>query len=422
MPIAAADLGIIEAALHSDVDSVTLSDKSLVKITTARPKANGGKGVRCIKSVVASDGSTPIQVNQHDCTKASKYSDYAKSGRRVAWVLVGKFPHRAAVAMVDGKLASAVPTLPGAAIGVPGLADEGAAPAAKDDGKDVVAAGPGPDGAVASAKDAAADVEMPPALPADDPSVEKAAALEDSEPPLKAAKHDASAPSPADLSCASAVFSSVEKESEAFWKLEEILAAHLHGRNEDYNAKRIATGEKPLNFVLVAAEVVDNPVLSGAFEARKKYIEAARGQKEARERYAFHGTHPSRVSSLCDRGLLPFGHALNPAKSPVDSGYFGSCKKGVYVSRYADYTLKYANRLIPLRPGERCRTILFRCVPGLSKHIDKMCGPIDPTLGFDSHSSPQFLEWFLFNADQCCPSHILTLEALEDTRTASDDM
>lgn len=44
-----------------------------------------------------------------------------------------------------------------------------------------------------------------------------------------------------------------------------------------------------------------------------------------------------------------------------------------------------------------------------------------PTSGYHSHSSSAGSEWYLFNEDQCCPSYILTVKAIEDTRTAADD-
>ena len=91
------------------------------------------------------------------------------------------------------------------------------------------------------------------------------------------------------------------------------------------------------------------------------------------------------------------------------------------MSRYADYTFKYANRQVPLEPGDTCKVIMFRTLPGRSKHIPKLIGAIDPTGGFDSHSSPQFLEWYLFSEDQLCPQYVLHILAREDTRTAADD-
>jgi hypothetical protein len=37
----------------------------------------------------------------------------------------------------------------------------------------------------------------------------------------------------------------------------------------------------------------------------------------------------------------------------TDEGWFGTPKKGVYVSRYLDYTLKYSNGGEPLQPGHQ---------------------------------------------------------------------
>ena len=54
---------------------------------------------------------------------------------------------------------------------------------------------------------------------------------------------------------------------------------------------------------------------------------------------------------------------------------------------------------------------LVRSAEWLSKSMEKVCAGMDPTPGFDSHSSPHYSEWFLINADHCCPSHVLTMEA-----------
>lgn len=401
MPIVATDLPAIEEALHRHAPAVVLGDGQELKVKVVRPKANAGAGAHCVQGILAEDGVTKVQFNEHDQGKKSAWTDLSKAGRRVTWVLVGMFPNRAAVPMLDGKLSKEVPLLPGAVVETADADKEGAGAEAKAKAK-----------AKVKAKADKAAEEPPGKKPKKGDCLPAVAVAEEA---AEAAAAAAAAPA------TEAVLRSIDRDTQQFWDLEAVLAANIHGRNEDYNAKRLKEGKKPISFVLVAAEVVDNPSLSVAFELRRKQISEARGGKEARERHAFHGTHPSRLTSLCDRGLLPFGHKANPAEKPVDSGYFGCSKKGVYVSRYADYTLKYANRLIPLRPGERCRIVLFRCLPGLSKHIEKLCGPIAPTPGFDSHSSPQYLEWYLFNADQCCPCHVLTIEAHEDTRTAADD-
>lgn len=225
--------------------------------------------------------------------------------------------------------------------------------------------------------------------------------------------------------CTEATLTPIDKNSEEFWELEEKFLAHLQGRNEDYVEKRIKKGLKPIRFVLVGAEKVSNTVLEARFEIKKQMIMKARAtepdSKDCRERVSFHGTHPKNLKSILKTGLLRFLHPLNPCKQQVDDGYFGSNKKGVYVSRYADYTLKYSNRVCAVEPADEVKTIMFRTMPGKSLHIKKLAGGIDPTEGYDSHSSPTFLEWYLFDEAQCCPQYVLTVKAVEDTRTAADD-
>lgn len=213
----------------------------------------------------------------------------------------------------------------------------------------------------------------------------------------------------------------ISKDSEEFWELEEKFNANLQGSNEDYVGNRIKAGKKPLRFILVGAEKVVNPVLEARFELKKNELCAIRDAKEVRERTSFHGTHPKNLKSLLHYSLLRFKHPLNPCKAQVDDGYFGTNKKGIYVSRYADYTLKYSNRVCALDAGDEVKTIMFRTLPGRSKHIEKLVGPIDPTPGYDSHSSPTFLEWYLFDEAQVCPVYVLKVKAVEDTRTAADD-
>ncbi|CUG86046.1 poly (ADP-ribose) polymerase, putative [Bodo saltans] len=226
-------------------------------------------------------------------------------------------------------------------------------------------------------------------------------------------------------SAVDAVLTPMDKNSEEFWELEEKFLAHLQGRNEDYVEKRIKKGKKPIRFVLIGAEKISNPLLEARFEIKKNAMTIERSAsgdaKECRERVSFHGTHPKNVKSIVKTGLLRFQHPLNPCKQQVDDGYFGTNKKGIYVSRYADYTLKYSNRVAPVEPGDEVKTIMFRTMPGKSKHIEKLVGGIDPTVGYDSHSSPTFLEWYLFDEAQCCPQYVLLVKAMEDTRTAADD-
>eukprot|EP01059_Diplonema_ambulator_P000997 TRINITY_DN1076_c1_g2_i1.p1 TRINITY_DN1076_c1_g2~~TRINITY_DN1076_c1_g2_i1.p1 ORF type:complete len:538 (+),score=99.17 TRINITY_DN1076_c1_g2_i1:24-1616(+) len=213
----------------------------------------------------------------------------------------------------------------------------------------------------------------------------------------------------------------VDKDSEEFWDLEERFNGNLQGRNEDYVGKRIKDGKKPIRFILAGAERVENLVLECRFELKKLKLAQSGGTKETRERVSFHGTHPKNCKSICRTSLLRFKHKLNPCKTQSDDGWFGKNTMGVYVSRYADYTLKYANRLCPLKPEDTAKTILFRTLPGKSKHVQKIQAGMEPTAGYDSHSSPDFLEWYLFDEDQLCPEYVLQVRAEEDTRTKADD-
>ena len=221
--------------------------------------------------------------------------------------------------------------------------------------------------------------------------------------------------------CTDAILTPIPTDGAEFWDLEEKFNANLQGRNDDYVLKRIQEGKKPIRFVLVGAERISNSILQARFEVKKREMLASRDSKDCRERVSFHGTHPKNLTSILRTGLLRFKHPLNPCKSQVDDGYFGSNKKGIYVSRYADYTLKYSNRVCPVEPRDEVKTIMFKTLPGRSLHIAKLSGPIDPTDGYDSHSSPSNLEWYLFDEAQACPQYVLSVRAVEDTRTAADD-
>lgn len=41
--------------------------------------------------------------------------------------------------------------------------------------------------------------------------------------------------------------------------------------------------------------------------------------------------------------------------------------------------------------------------------------------GYHSHASANQMEWFLFNEGQACPIYVVTLRAIQDTRTHMDD-
>jgi len=83
---------------------------------------------------------------------------------------------------------------------------------------------------------------------------------------------------------------------------------------------------------------------------------------------------------------------------------------------------------------------MFDVLPGRSKHIAKASPGMQPTPGFDSHRSANFVRsdgllggcalnscrlivvrWFLFNEDQCVPRYVLHIRAIEDRRTKQND-
>ena len=131
----------------------------------------------------------------------------------------------------------------------------------------------------------------------------------------------------------------------------------LSGINEDYVAKRLDQNLKPLSFKLKEVQRIHNPLLEKRFQSRKPALAAAvRSGKDMRELYSFHGSHPRNYDSICKTSLLRFKHPLNPCQKPSDDGWYGSNRKGVYVSRNVDYTFKYANRGVPLEPGETCNS------------------------------------------------------------------
>jgi hypothetical protein len=225
----------------------------------------------------------------------------------------------------------------------------------------------------------------------------------------------------AELKTATFTLTEIEKDSEAFWDMEDKFKANIQGRIEDYVQTRITAGKRPLTFILVKCERVVNAVLARRFERRKAAL-VKEAPEHSRERVSFHCTDPKHVSSICKTSLLRYKHPLNPCKTQSDDGYFGTNRKGVYVSRYSDYTYKYCNdALSPLDAGQTAQVIMFRTLPGKTFHIKNLVGGIDPTPGYHSHSSPNFMEWYLFNEDQRCPDYVLTIKAVEDSRTVADD-
>lgn len=225
----------------------------------------------------------------------------------------------------------------------------------------------------------------------------------------------------AKLSAATYTETEVVPNTQEFWDLEEKVNAWYQGRNEDYVSNRLKKKKKPLTFVLKRAWKIHNPVLEEAFADTRKLLQSTLDDGQCRVRVAFHGTREVNIPSILRTGLLRFKHPLNPCKTQADDGYFGTNLKGVYVSRYYDYTLKYCNGLNPLDDGGVAKTIMFKCLPGKVFPIPKLSMGIQPTAGYNSHSSPNNLEWYLFDESQACPEYIVEMKAQEDTRTAADD-
>eukprot|EP01064_Diplonema_japonicum_P012791 TRINITY_DN20147_c0_g1_i1.p1 TRINITY_DN20147_c0_g1~~TRINITY_DN20147_c0_g1_i1.p1 ORF type:complete len:192 (+),score=29.23 TRINITY_DN20147_c0_g1_i1:192-767(+) len=190
----------------------------------------------------------------------------------------------------------------------------------------------------------------------------------------------------------------------------------MQGRNELYVADRLKEGLPPVKFVVDDAWKIDNRLLKTRFDR----LHSVSDPPLNRVRYAFHGTSPQNIDSIIMKGLLPFTHPLSIA-GRVDEGYFGSTSKGIYVSRFADYSLQYSNNVRPLEPPHSVLLLMFTTLPGRSLHVKEAVGPVDPTPGYDSHESPNFLEWYLFDEARCCPAMLLQIRAVEDTATAGND-
>jgi len=216
-------------------------------------------------------------------------------------------------------------------------------------------------------------------------------------------------------------FVEINKNSKEFWDLEELFQGWLNNQIDCYVHERVKKGLRPLSFNLIGASIIVNKNLETQHDAcRTRLTSSGRSGDQLRSYRAFHGTHPRNVEAISKNGLLRIGHPLNPSKS-TDPGFFGKPTKGIYVSRKLDYCLKYSNRGEPLEAKDEVKVIMFDVLPGLSKHITEMKLAMDPTPGFDSHSSANWSEWYLFNEDQCVPKMVLTVRAFENRRTDQDD-
>eukprot|EP00727_Mastigamoeba_balamuthi_P008522 m51a1_g4292 hypothetical protein (868) ;mRNA; f:405734-409126 len=185
--------------------------------------------------------------------------------------------------------------------------------------------------------------------------------------------------------------------------------------HEDYTEKRFRQNKPPIIFIVTAAWKVNNPVLERWFESRRNFMAEVLHRQEGEEleeRVAFHGTKESNIPLICNSGLLRDPHY------------------GVYASRFVEYTLQYAHASVasdgsetpsPLDEGDRAKIIMFKALPGRTLHMESFVGAVRPTAGYDSHSSPQWSEWFFFDETQLCPTHVVEVKAITNKRTEANE-
>jgi len=213
----------------------------------------------------------------------------------------------------------------------------------------------------------------------------------------------------------------VDNDSAEFERVYQSFTLSLQQHHEDYVLSRLKNEQKPIAFKLKSVWRIENYSLRENYENTVKMISKQHSEKDAgRVHIGYHGTRPTNLNNIAKHGLLKVGNPHNPSPA-VDKGYFGDPQQGIYLSRYVEYSLKYSNQKAPLKPDDKVKIIQFKLFPGKTLHIDKMQVGINPTEGYNSHSSPQYLEWYLFDEKQCCPEYILEVEAFENNRTLADD-
>eukprot|EP00727_Mastigamoeba_balamuthi_P008151 m51a1_g3957 hypothetical protein (1034) ;mRNA; r:350686-354109 len=192
-------------------------------------------------------------------------------------------------------------------------------------------------------------------------------------------------------------------------------------------------GLNPLIFIATRVWKVTNPLLEDWFERRRVFMRDVLKRDEAKDeldiRAAFHGTPSDNIESICHRGLLRIGHPLNPSRS-TDRGWYGDPRYGVYATRFVEYSLQYSHLAMAsdgypcpssLSEGDTVRIVMFKALPGRTCHMDQQSPGVLPQEGYDSHSSPHWTEWFLFDETQLCPTHVVEVTAVVNERTVTND-
>eukprot|EP00047_Mylnosiga_fluctuans_P001195 m.218044 g.218044 ORF g.218044 m.218044 type:complete len:3593 (-) comp10156_c0_seq3:222-11000(-) len=144
--------------------------------------------------------------------------------------------------------------------------------------------------------------------------------------------------------------------------------------------------------------------------------------KEIEERLMYHSTQADSVQGISVLGLKPA--ECEACRTSVyvqhDAGWYGKHSKGVYVSKHADYTFRYA--LPPGREpahviiGDYGTTVVLKVVTGRVRHFHTPRGPIEPTPGYHSHEGTEHLEHFIFDPAQTLPVAVVHWRAIMTTR------
>ncbi|KAJ3379961.1 hypothetical protein HDU84_006265 [Entophlyctis sp. JEL0112] len=151
-----------------------------------------------------------------------------------------------------------------------------------------------------------------------------------------------------------------------------------------------------INFRITAVYKVTNPELSRTFQEKQKQLGCPVVE-------AFHGTKAANVKDICTKNV-----SMAKAGS-TDAGYFG---KGLYFSKYADYTFAYAHAGVAenIKPGQPGTVIMFQILLGRQMRVASLTMGADRTAGYDSHVSPKGCEWVIFDNSQCLPVYVFEFE------------
>lgn len=182
--------------------------------------------------------------------------------------------------------------------------------------------------------------------------------------------------------------------------------------------KELFTLTPPGRLVLVGVERVTNDTLLDLFEMQKAALEATQ-QREAKKRdpasdlyirtseeWAFHGTHPDHIQSICNRGL----RIRKTEDKKTDYGWYG---QGLYFSGIPEYAAPYSrpNRDLKMPGvGDTVKLIVFKVVLGACHKLKSRLRPGEGAKeGYHSHRTSNWEEIVLFDEAMCVPHYIFEL-------------